>query len=89
MGGIPSIFVFSAGAAIFAVVGFMLVHRVIKPIDLDEHQQFLDAMLNIVGTLVSILLGLLVAAALDHYQSLVESVDSEASNVAAVFRWLC
>src|SRR4030095_7287419 len=55
MSDIPSIFFLTAGAAIVAVVGFMIVHRVIKPIDLDEHQGFLDAMLNIVGTLVSIL----------------------------------
>jgi hypothetical protein len=83
---IPSIFVYSALAALVAVVGFMIVHRITKPIDLDEHQGFLDAMLNIVGTLVSILLGLLVAAALDHYQSLELSVDREATCVSQVFR---
>jgi hypothetical protein len=43
-------------------------------------------MLSIVGTLVSILLGLLVAAALDHYQALEQSVDTEAANLAQVFR---
>ncbi len=86
MGGIPSVFAFSAGAAIIAVVGFLIVNRLVKPIDLEGHQQFLDAMLNIVGTLVSILLGLLVAAALDHYQALEGSVDSEASSVAEIFR---
>jgi hypothetical protein len=86
MCGFPSIFLFSGGAAIVAVLGFLIVHRLVKPIDLDEHQRFLDAMLNIVGTLVSILLGLLVAAALDHYQSLDESIDSEAANVFEIVR---
>ena len=86
MGHIPSIFLYSAGAAVFAVVGFFIVHRLFKPIDLVEHQQFLDAMLNIVGTLVSILLGLLVAAALDRYQALDDSVDNEAANVSEIFR---
>lgn len=83
---IPSIFIFSGLAAAIAVLGFVIVHRVVKPIDLDEHQGFLDAMLNIVGTLVSILLGLLVAAALDHYQSLERSVDRESTCVSQVFR---
>src|SRR5262245_12249580 len=43
-------------------------------------------MLSIVGTLVSILLGLLVAASLDHYQSIESSVDSEAANVGQIYR---
>jgi hypothetical protein len=86
MNPIPSIFVLSAAAAIIAVVGFFIVHRVIKPIDLNEHQGFLDASLSIVGTLVSILLGLLVAAAMDHYHSIEQSVDAEASYVSEVYR---
>jgi len=86
MNGIPSIFVISAGAAVIAIVGFLIVHRVIKPINMDQHQGFLDAMLSIVGTLVSILLGLLVAAALSRYQALEQSIDSEAANVAQVGR---
>jgi Protein of unknown function (DUF4239) len=83
---IPSIILLSASAAIIAVTGFLLVHRLVKPIDLGEHQGFLDAMLSIVGTLVSILLGLLVAASLDHYQTLEQSVDNEAANVGQVYR---
>ncbi len=86
MDQIPSIFLFSAGAAIIAVAGFSVVHRVVKPIDLEEHKGFLDAMLSIVGTLVSILLGLLVAAALTGYQSVEQSVDSEAASVSEIYR---
>ncbi len=84
--GIPSIYLLSAAAALVAVVGFLVVHKVAKPIDIDEHQGFLDAMLNIVGTLISILLGLLVAAALDRYQSLEQSIDNEAASVAQLYR---
>ena len=83
---IPSIIMLSAAAAIIAVAGFLIVHRVVKPIDLGEHQGFLDAMLSIVGTLVSILLGLLVAASLDHYQTLEQSVDTEAAAIGQVYR---
>jgi hypothetical protein len=84
--GIPMIFLLSAGAAALAVVGFLIFHRLVKPIDLNEHQGFLDAMLNIVGTLVSIVLGLLVAAALDRYHTLEQSVDKEAADVSQVYR---
>lgn len=84
--GIPSILIVSIGSALLAIGGFMLTRRLVKPIDLDEHQSFLDAMLSIVGTLVSILLGLLVAAAMDRYQNLIREVDSEAGGVACIFR---
>lgn len=83
---IPAIVLISGGSAILAVVGFAVVSKVGKTIDLGEHQGFLDAMLSIVGTLVSILLGLLVAAALDHYQALEQSVDTEANSVAQCCR---
>jgi len=86
MDNVPSIFVLTGGAAVVAVVGFVIVHRLAKPINLEEHQGFLDAMLSIVGTLVSIVLGLLVAAALDHYQDIVRSVDAEAASVTQIFR---
>ncbi|MBI1270782.1 DUF4239 domain-containing protein [bacterium] len=86
MEGIPSIFSLSAVAALLAAVGFFVVQRVVKPVDMETHQGFLDAMLSIVGTLVSILLGLLVAAALEDYEALEISVDKEAAGVAHVFR---
>ena len=86
MSGIPSIFVLSIGSAALAVSGFVLTRKLVKRIDVDEHQKFLDAMLSIVGTLVSILLGLLVAAAMDRYDNLERAVDAEATGVATVFR---
>ena len=43
-------------------------------------------MCNIVGTLVSILLGLLVASALDTYQNLEQTIDTESNAVAEIFR---
>ncbi len=53
---------------------------------MKENQPALDATLNIVGTLVSILLGLLVAASLNNYQTLESAVDSEAISIAEVCR---
>jgi hypothetical protein len=49
------------GSAILAMASFTLTRKLLKPIDISEHQTFLDAMFNIVGTLVSLILGLLVA----------------------------
>jgi hypothetical protein len=83
---IPSIVILSGGAALVAIVGFTVVNRFMKPIDVDQHQGFLDAMLSIVGTLVSILLGLIVAASLDHYQAIEQSVDTEAAAISQVIR---
>ncbi len=83
---IPLIYIWSACSALVAFSGMMLAHRFVKPIDLKENQPALDATLNIVGTLVSILLGLLVAASLANYQALELAIDSEATSVAEVGR---
>jgi hypothetical protein len=86
MTGIPAIVLFSIGSALLAMLGFIAVRKLSKPINLDEHQTFLDAMCNIVGTLVSILLGLLVAASLDTYQALETTIDLEANAAAEIFK---
>ncbi|HEY9791354.1 MAG TPA: hypothetical protein V6D22_13205 [Candidatus Obscuribacterales bacterium] len=83
---VPALYSWSLMAGVIAFGAFLLIHRVMKPVDLDQHQGFLDAMLSIVGTLVSILLGLLVAASLDHYRTLEQNVDAEAATVVNVFR---
>jgi hypothetical protein len=46
---------------------------------------FVDSMLSITGTLVSILLGLLVAGSLERYQNLEQTVDIEAASCAQIF----
>jgi len=84
--GIPIVLLLSLGSAVLAMIGFVAVRKLSKPINLEEHQTFLDAMCNIVGTLVSILLGLLVASALDTYQGLEQTVDQEANCASEIFR---
>jgi hypothetical protein len=86
MFGIPLIYFWSLGSALFAFIGLVVAHKFVKPIDIDAHQPTLDATLNIVGTLVSILLGLLVAASLSNYQTLESDVDAEAMSVASICR---
>lgn len=87
MSGFPIVLVVCLGSAILAMGGFMLTRKLLRPIDMQEHQQFLDAMFNIVGTLVSLILGLLVASALDHYQTLESSIDAEATSLSEIFRF--
>ena len=36
MFNVPTIFLISAGAALVSIIGFSLVHRLVKPIDLNE-----------------------------------------------------
>jgi hypothetical protein len=87
MSGFPIVLVICLGSAILAMGGFMVLRKLLRPIDVQEHQQFLDAMFNIVGTLVSLILGLLVASALDHYQTLERSIDAEATSLSEIFRF--
>ncbi len=87
MSGLPIVLVVCLGSAILAMASFTLTRKLLKPIDISEHQTFLDAMFNIVGTLVSLILGLLVAAALDQYQNLERAVDSEAASVSEIYRF--
>src|SRR5277367_4884341 len=70
---------------IISLVGLYISAKTIK-IDHDKTGEFIVAMLTILGTLVSILLGLLVSSADDQYRSLESSVDAEASGVTEVFR---
>lgn len=87
MSGLPIVLVVCLGSAILAMAGFTLTRKLLKGVDVSEHQTFLDAMFNIVGTLVSLILGLLVASALDQYQNLERAVDNEAAAVSEVYRF--
>ncbi len=81
-----NLIVVSTTSVVVVLLCFIGARKLHKPIDIGTHQGFLDAMLTIVGTLVSILLGLLVAASLDRYQKLEEAVDAESRAVSDIFR---
>ena len=81
-----SLFAVCIAASIVAISCFYLLKKYRQRANISEDQNFLDAMLSIVGTLVSIVIGLLVAFALDHYQSIEQSVDTEAANVSQIYR---
>lgn len=86
MTGLDPIYLMSFAAGALAFLGFVGACRVTRDLKIEHDHNFLNAMLSIVGTLVSILLGLLVASALDNYRNLEKVVDGEAATVAQVFR---
>ncbi|MBX9692488.1 MAG: DUF4239 domain-containing protein [Cyanobacteria bacterium] len=71
---------------VLALIGFFITRKLIVLKDMEIHQPFLDATLTIVGTLVSILLGLLVANSIDYYESIQDTADNEAAAVADIVR---
>jgi hypothetical protein len=68
------------------LVSQLLVNRVVKKDILDEHRSSAEAMLGVVGTLFSVLIGFMVAGAMGRYQEAQTCAQLEASNVASLFR---
>jgi hypothetical protein len=73
------------GFLVISLAGLFVSAKTIK-IDLDKNGELIIAMLTILGTLVSVLLGLLVSSADEQYRSMEACVNSEATNLNQVFR---
>ncbi|MBI2809456.1 MAG: DUF4239 domain-containing protein [Candidatus Melainabacteria bacterium] len=73
------------GFVVIALAGLYASTKLIK-IDMDKNGELIVAMLTILGTLVSILLGLLVSNADEQYRALEECVNNEATSINEVFR---
>ena len=69
-----------------ALGGQWLVNKSIKQEILEKHHSAGEAMMGVVGTLFSVLLGFMVAASMDKYNDARMHDEAEASNVASVFR---
>lgn len=69
-----------------ALLGQVLVNRFVKREVLEVHHSAGEAMMGVVGTLFSVLLGFMVASAMDKYNDARMHDELEASNVASVFR---
>ncbi|MBP9089568.1 DUF4239 domain-containing protein [bacterium] len=79
------LFFWAAGFMAIALVGLFLSAKTIK-IDLAKNGELIVALLAILGTLVSVLLGMLVSSADEQYRSLEVCVSGEATNINEVFR---
>ncbi len=73
------------GFVVVALAGLQLSTKWIK-IDMAQNGELIVAMLTILGTLVSVLLGLLVSNADEQYRSLEDCVSNEATSINQVFR---
>jgi hypothetical protein len=68
------------------LAGQLLVNRTVKKEILEEHRSSAEAMMGVVGTLFSVLIGFMVAAAMSRYQEAQMCAQAEASSVASLFR---
>lgn len=69
-----------------SLVGQWLVKGRVKIEVLEQHHSAAEGMLGVVGTLFSVLLGFMVAAAMARYGDAQMHVEQEANNVASIFR---
>jgi hypothetical protein len=69
-----------------ALLGQVIVTRLVTRDILEKHHSAGEAMMGVVGTLFSVLLGFMVAGAMTKYQDAQMYGQQEASNVASVFR---
>jgi hypothetical protein len=69
-----------------ALVGQFVVNRFVKTEVLEQSHTAGEAMMGVVGTLFSVLLGFMIASAMTKYQDAQMYGQLEASNVASVFR---
>jgi hypothetical protein len=86
MAGILEILLYVGGSIAFALVSLLITKKFAKPIDVKETADFLLASVPIIGTLVSVVLGLLVSTSVDRYREMESCVDNEATTVAAIYR---
>ncbi len=71
---------------VLAIVGQVLTHKVVTADKLELSQGMIEAMLGVVGTLFSLLLGLLVANAIETYHEINVQVSAEANSLANIYR---
>jgi len=88
MHGFTEIFVWGGSSVAMAIAGLFIVKRYVSAIHVDvrSNMDFLVAVVAIVGTLVSVVLGLLVSSAVDQYRGAISLVDQEATSVVDIFR---
>jgi hypothetical protein len=72
--------------AVIALFGQWAVSRLVKQEVLEVHHSAGEAMMGVVGTLFSVLLGFMVAGAMEKYHDAQIRAETEASNTASVFR---
>jgi hypothetical protein len=75
----------ATGAALVSVLGIRFVRWRVSQDTLSSHQVAVDPMLNVVATLYAVLLGFVVAAAMDRYEKVRDNADTEANSVHTIY----
>lgn len=86
MFGYSGIVLWISGSVAVALIGLWVSKKFLKPIDVHSNAEFLIATVTIVGTLVSVVLGLLVSSSVDQYRAMESSIDTEATSISDVYR---
>lgn len=84
--GLSGILIWIGAFVGIALAGLWVTKKFSKQIDVRGNADFLIATVTIVGTLVSVVLGLLVSSSVDQYRELDTSIDTEATSINDVFR---
>ncbi|MBX9724925.1 MAG: hypothetical protein K2X81_26200, partial [Candidatus Obscuribacterales bacterium] len=71
---------------VLAIAGQLLTHKMVTTDKLELSQGMIEAMVGVVGTLFSLLLGLLVANAIENYHEISVQVSGEANALANIYR---
>lgn len=72
-------------ATFLTVAGALACRKIAVNAEFEEYQGMADPMLNVVATLFSILLGFLVAGAMDDFSSTRDVVEQEANRLADIY----
>lgn len=73
-------------ATVLSLTGMVIARKLTRGSQLDQYHSMTDPTLNVVATLYSILLGFLVAGAMNTYDDTRHMVEMEANDLADVFR---
>ncbi|MBY0356584.1 MAG: DUF4239 domain-containing protein [Candidatus Obscuribacterales bacterium] len=85
----PTLWILSGVATAVALVGLFIIKKTTNPTYLRKHHGVIDSILGVVGTLVSVLLGLLVAGALGRYEQINSEVSSESRSLSQIYFLAC
>jgi hypothetical protein len=72
-------------AGVVSTLGIIIVRWRVSAKTLMRHQNIADPMLNVVATLYAVLLGFVVAAAMDRYEKARDNADTEATSVHTIY----
>jgi hypothetical protein len=86
MSNVLELVLWVVGSVTLALTGLFVTRKFIKSIDVEKNSEFLIATVTIVGTLISVVLGLLVSSSVDQYREMESSIDAEATSIEDIFR---